>query len=73
MREAFKNSHHRIRLQMWGRCFNEIEYQKNLFKMGEDDSRIEFKIPKLSPQSIRNIHYPLRIEDEAFDKKLVYN
>jgi hypothetical protein len=52
MVEAFKNSHHRnIRLQIWGGCFNEIEYRKNLFKMAEGDSRIEFKIPKLSPHS----------------------
>ena len=44
MVEGFKASPHKnIRLQIWGGCFNEVEYQKNLKGKAQDDPRIEFK------------------------------
>jgi len=44
MVEGFKKSPcQNARLQVWGGCFHEIEYQKNLVKMAEGDTRIEFK------------------------------
>lgn len=32
-----------IRLQVWGGCFHEVEYQKKILKMAGGDPRIEFK------------------------------
>lgn len=32
-----------IRLQVWGGCFHEVEYQKSVMKMAKGDSRITFK------------------------------
>jgi glycosyltransferase involved in cell wall biosynthesis len=44
MIEGFKKtSHKNIRLQVWGGCFHEIEYQKNLMETAKEDPRIEFK------------------------------
>jgi len=44
MVEGFKKtSNQNIRLQVWGGCFDEIEYQENLRKTAESDPRIEFK------------------------------
>ena len=44
MIEGFKKSpHQNIRLQVWGGCFNELEYRRNLMEMAVGDSRIEFK------------------------------
>ncbi len=44
MVEGFKKNRHKdIRLQVWGGCFHEIDYQERLLKMVDGDSRIEFK------------------------------
>jgi glycosyltransferase involved in cell wall biosynthesis len=44
MIEGFqKCSRRNIRLQVWGGCFNEIEYEKNLIEKAKGDPRIEFK------------------------------
>ncbi|MEE8423516.1 MAG: glycosyltransferase, partial [Thermodesulfobacteriota bacterium] len=44
MVEGFKKTtNHDVKLQIWGECFHEEEYQKNVLKMTEGDSRIEFK------------------------------
>jgi glycosyltransferase involved in cell wall biosynthesis len=44
MVEGFKKSpHQNIRLQVWGGCFHELEYRRNLMEMAGGDSRIEFK------------------------------
>ena len=46
MIEGFKKARNQnIRLQVWGGCFHEIEFQKSVFKMAEGDSRIECKGP----------------------------
>ncbi len=38
-----KTKNQNIRLQIWGGCFHEIEYEKSVLKIAEGDSRIEFK------------------------------
>jgi glycosyltransferase involved in cell wall biosynthesis len=44
MVEGFKkNRHKNIRLQVWGGCFHEVDYQERLLKIVDGDSRIEFK------------------------------
>lgn len=44
MVDGFRNSHHQnIKLQVWGGCFNEVEYERNLIETAKEDSRIEFK------------------------------
>jgi glycosyltransferase involved in cell wall biosynthesis len=44
MVEGFKKSpHQNIRLQVWGGCFNEVEYERNLMEKAKEDRRIEFK------------------------------
>lgn len=44
MVEGFKKSpHQNIRLQVWGGCFHEVEYQRGLMETADGDSRIEFK------------------------------
>jgi glycosyltransferase involved in cell wall biosynthesis len=44
MVEAFqKCSNQNIRLQVWGGCFNEIDYERNLIETAKEDPRIEFK------------------------------
>ena len=44
MVEGFKKSpHQNIRLQVWGGCFNEVEYERNLVEKAKEDPRIEFK------------------------------
>lgn len=44
MIEGFKKTRHRnIRLQVWGGCYYELEYQKRVMKIAAKDSRIEFK------------------------------
>lgn len=44
MVEGFKRSAtQNARLQVWGGCFHEVEYQKHLKIMAQQDSRIEFK------------------------------
>jgi glycosyltransferase involved in cell wall biosynthesis len=46
MVDGFKKaSNGNIRLQIWGGCFHEVEYQKSVLKMAEGDARIEFKGP----------------------------
>ena len=44
MVEGFEKSPHQdIRLQIWGGCFHEVEYQRNLIETAKEDTRIEFK------------------------------
>lgn len=44
MVEAFKKiKNPNIRLQIWGGCFHEVEYQKSVMELSKGDSRIEFK------------------------------
>lgn len=44
MIEGFtKTNYKNIRLQVWGGCFNETEYHKNLIEISKGDPRIEFK------------------------------
>ncbi|HWR59802.1 MAG TPA: glycosyltransferase family 4 protein [Thermodesulfovibrionales bacterium] len=44
MVEGFhKSAHKNARLQVWGGCFHEIEYMKDLRTVAQGDSRIEFK------------------------------
>jgi glycosyltransferase involved in cell wall biosynthesis len=44
MIDAFKKcSRQNVRLQVWGTCFNEIDYERNLIETSKEDPRIEFK------------------------------
>ncbi len=44
MIEGFKQTRNQnIRLQVWGGCFHEAEYQKSVLKIAGGDPRIEFK------------------------------
>lgn len=46
MVEGFKKANSQnIRLQIWGGCFHEVEYQKSVMKMAGGNPRIEFKGP----------------------------
>ena len=44
MVEGFKKTRNKnVRLQVWGGCFNEVEFQRNLMETAKGDTRIEFK------------------------------
>lgn len=44
MVEGFKKTRNsNIRLQVWGGCFNEVEYQRELIETAKEDARIEFR------------------------------
>lgn len=44
MVEGFKRARHRdMRLEVWGGCYHETEYQKRLLKIANNDSRISFR------------------------------
>lgn len=44
MVEGFRKAGNKdIRLEVWGGCFHEVEYQKSVRRIADGDSRIEFK------------------------------
>lgn len=46
MVEGFMKAHHQnqnMRLQIWGGCFHEVEYQKSVRKIAAGESHVEFR------------------------------